>query len=142
MAKKDTSDLNLEGMDDFARDFLLQGADTEVSVSKGTSTKDKQLAAWASFRTKEFIERAETLCEDTMSFFNDNKINRGIDNYEAVFALALLVINFRHSWGNDPRSLEEDKAGVSEKNRDDRLKEFDKVCFYAQKYFDKNKDNG
>lgn len=141
MNKKNLDHIPTEGLDGFAKDFLFSG-DEEIAIVDGSDEKKKneQLATWVDYRMKEFIERAGSLTEDTMAYYTEIMHKRGYDNTEGIFALALLTINLRNSYGFEPRTSEENEQGVTKETADERLAEFDKICYYAQRYYDENKE--
>lgn len=130
-----------KGLDSLAKDFLFnkEGDEHALLSDDGQDRKGKQLEKWVEYRITEFIERAGSLTEDTMAYYTDLIHKRGLDNVEGIFALALMTINLRNAYGYEPRSKEESQDGIPDKVAQERLQEFDKICYYAQKYYDENK---
>lgn len=140
--KPDLSGVPTKGLDGFAKDFLFSGEEEVAVVSgDGQDKKNEQLAKWVEYRMKEFVQRSGSLAEDTMAFYTELMHKRGYDNTEGIFALALMSINLRQAYGNDPRNEQEERQGVAPDVVDKRLKEFDKICYYAQQYYEHNKDD-
>ena len=140
--KKNLDHVTVKGLSGFAKDFLFAGNAEEIAMVDGTDEKKKneKLAQWVEYRMKEFIDRAGNLTEDTLAYYTELMHKRGYDNTEGIFAVALLAINLRNSYGHEPRTLEESKTGVAPATAEERLAEFDKICVFAQSYYDNNQE--
>jgi hypothetical protein len=129
----------VKGLDDFSRKFLFgnkssDAGSSEVLVSRGQKLSDAALKQYQQQRTEEFIKRAGAFTEDLIAFIIEQKRRRELSDFETIFGIALMTINFRSAYGSKQGSEKE----PSEEDRQKLLETFDEVCWGAQQYWDAN----
>jgi hypothetical protein len=136
MANNDKS-VSLKGLDDFSRKFLTGSNPTEeekIKVSKGSKLSDAAMNQYQDSRKGDFVKRAGSFTEDMVAFVVEQRKLRDLSDYETIFGLALMSINFRHAYGS-PQGTEK---GLSAEERQKLLDTFDEICWGAQQYWDAN----
>jgi len=129
----------VKGLDEFGKKFLIgeeQIPDT-IQTAPGQKASEQSIEKYAEFRKQEFIKKAAPFAEDLVAFFVDQRTGRGLNDEEAIFALALANINLREAYGN-PQSESEEKHANTAEDRAKRLGYFDGICYGAQQYYDAN----
>jgi hypothetical protein len=119
-------------VDEKAKKFLGPGPIKEIP---GQESKEASVRL-ASYRQREFRERAGAFAEDLVAFFVQQRKKHGFLDDECVGAVALFTINLRESYGS-PQN-DEEKKEWTEALRAQRLEEFDAICGEMQLYFDEN----
>jgi hypothetical protein len=132
----------VKGLDDFSKQFLGHAGDEGaeyVQVSKGQKVDDEAVRKYNDSRVEDFINRSGSFTEDLIGFIVEQKQRRNLSDTETVFGVALATINLRNAYGSP--QAESEKEAFTDEKRAELLKEFDRICYGAQKYWENNQDD-
>ena len=130
---------SIKGLDDFSKKFLFGGKSSDagshdVVVSRGQRLSDAALKQYQQQRAEDFVKRAGSFTEDLIAFVVEQKRRRELSDFETIFGIALMTINFRSAYGSRQGTEKE----PSQEDRQKLLDTFDEVCWGAQQYWDAN----
>ena len=134
-----SKETSVKGLDDFSRKFLTgqrpsDSGTSEVFMTRGQKLSDAAMKQYQEQRTTEFINRAGSFTEDLVAFVIDQRKKRELSDFETIFGIALMTINFRSAYGSKQGNEKE----PSKEDRQKLLDTFDEICWGAQQYWDAN----